>query len=129
VPVKPLGLGGFEGFRIQDRAMPDAVHVIAADERVLIVYGRGATLAALGSDPNLGSTDGFTRARDSLGDGLTVSAYADIATIVSLIESALPADEMYEANVRPFLDPLTHFVVGSKIEGDRTIARLVIGVR
>jgi hypothetical protein len=132
VPVEPLGLGSFEGFRIQDRSMPEGIHVIAADERVVIVYGREAALAALGSDPNLGSTEGFTAATAALGDGFAVSGYADIGAVVRVVEGALGTggeDALYDARVRTFLDPLSFFVVGSKVEGDRTMARLVIGVR
>jgi hypothetical protein len=127
-PVKPLGLDGFEGFSLQDRSMPQSINVVAADDRVLVVYGRAATLAALGADPSLGGTEGYAAAQAGLGDGFSVSGYLDIAPVLDLIRSASGADPAYENGVKPFLTPLSYVVFGTRVDGDRVVARVVIGV-
>lgn len=130
VPVGPLGFGEFEGFAIRAENAPDAVNVVDADERVLVIYGRNAAAAALGSDPSLAGNETYQAATDGLGDGFGVVAYVDVATVIDLLAGASGAvDPSYEADVEPFLDPLSYLVFGSKIEGDRSITRVVIGAR
>lgn len=129
VPIKPLDMGGFEGFSIQDKAMPEAINVALADERVLIVYGRDSTLAALGSDPSLAGSESFTAAKSSLGDGFAVIGFLDIGSIVGLFESAASSDPIYQNNVKPYLDRLSSVAIGSKKDGDHTVTRVVISVR
>jgi Protein of unknown function (DUF3352) len=129
-PTRPLGLGEFEGFAVRDRGMPDSVNVVAADERVLVIYGRDATLAALGSDPSLAGNETFQAASEGLGEGFGVVGYVDLASVIDLVSGAAgPLDPAYEADVKPFLDPLTYLVFGSRVEGDRSITRVVIGAR
>jgi hypothetical protein len=127
VPIKPLGFGEFDGFSVKDRSMPEPIFVVAADERVIIAYGRNATLAALGSDPSLGGTEGFAAAKTSLGDGFAVSGYLDLERIVKLVGDFPGAYGDVVAG--PFLDPLDFVVFGTRSEGAETIARMVIGVR
>lgn len=128
-PVKPLGFGEFEGFALQDETMPQPINFVLADERVLIVYGRDATLAALGSDPSLGGTEGFAAAKASLGDGFTVSGYLDVDRILELVTAVSGPSASYNADVKPFLDPLSLVVFGSRTDGERVVSRVVIGVR
>jgi hypothetical protein len=128
-PVVPLDLGQFEGFSIQDKGMAEPINFVLADQRVLIVFGDNATLAALGSDPALASDANFTAARDGLGDGFSVAGYLDMARAVSIIDSEIPTDPAYDNDVKPFLEHLSYAVFGSKREGDRLLTRAVIGVK
>lgn len=128
-PVKPLGLGEFDGFSIQDKTIPETINFVLADERVLIVYGRDATLAALGSDPSLAGNENFAAAKAGLGDGFAVAGYVDFQNIVALFENQASSDPVYENDVKPFLDRFAFVVFGSRTEGDRLVSRVVIGVR
>lgn len=128
-PVKPLDLGQFDGFSIQDKAMPEAINFVLADERVLIVYGRDATLAALGTDPSLAGNETFGAAKAGLGEGFAVAGYMDFQSIVALFEDQASSDPVYDNDVKPFLDRFSFVVFGSRTEGDRLVTRAVIGVR
>ena len=128
-PIKPLDMGTFDGFSLQDRSMPEPINFVLADQRVLIIYGEVATLAALGSDPSLAGTDEFSAAEASLGDGFSVAGYVDISSIVSIFEKEAPSDPVYEEDVKPILDRFSFVVFGSRTDGDRLLTRAVIGVR
>jgi hypothetical protein len=130
VPVRPSEFPEVTGFSIRDPGAPEAIHVIA-EERVFVVYGEQATLDAFGTDPALGGTEGYELAVDALGEGFTPSAYFDIQRIIQLIEtvSAARSDTVYQQDVKPNLDPLTHIVIGSKLDDDMLIQRVIIGAR
>ncbi|MGH2730251.1 MAG: DUF3352 domain-containing protein, partial [Actinomycetota bacterium] len=129
-PVHASEFPDFGGFTIRDPETPEAIHVIAAD-RVIAAYGKQAALDALGTDPSLGGTEGYERALDALGQGFTPSIYLDIQKIIDLIEVGTGAgfDPIYQEEVKPNLDPLTHIVFGSKVDGDTVIQRVIIGVQ
>jgi hypothetical protein len=129
-PVQPSEFPDFGGFTIRDPEAPEAIHVIAAD-RVIAAFGKQAALDALGTDPSLGGSEGYERALDALGEGFIPSIYFDIQKIIDLIEVGTGAgfDPIYQEEVKPNLDPLTHVVFGSKVDGNTVIQRVVIGVQ
>lgn len=129
VSLQPLTLPGVEGFSIQEPEMPQPINFVAAD-KVVIAFGNEATEAALQSDETLADNPTFQAAGSALGEGFSTSAYFDIATIVGFAETAggFSTDETYQADVKPWLDPLSFVAAGSKVEGDRITQRFIIGV-
>ena len=127
--LRPLTLPGVEGFSIQEPGMPQPINFVAAD-RVVIAYGNEATQAALGSGDTLDDSPTFQAASSALGDGFSTSAYFDIAAIVTFAEAAggFSGEETYQADVKPWLDPLSFVAAGSKVEDGRTTQRFIIGV-
>jgi Protein of unknown function (DUF3352) len=127
-PVRSLDLGDFPGFAIQDPFMPEPVNVIDAKDRVLVTYGRSATLEALGSDPTLGSTADFRAADESLGADFAMSFFLSVDPILRLAESFGAGSDRDYQETKAFLEPLWYATGGSKLSGDSLIQRFVIGV-
>jgi Protein of unknown function (DUF3352) len=146
VAVRPLTIPGVEGFAIQEKDQPQPINVVAGAEKVVIAFGNLATEQALRGDVTLEDSKTFIEASDALGPGFTVSAFFEADPIQGLVESSvLPtlqtfdpttgqvvpdadAQTNYQENVRPFIDPLSFLVSGTRIEDDTSITRLVIGV-
>ena len=84
----------------------------------------------LSPDETLDESDRFNAAKDALGDDITPSFYLDFLPIVQLVESTGQAttDPDYQA-AKPYLDALDFLAAGTKTDGDRMIASLVLGVR
>ncbi|MDQ4143348.1 MAG: DUF3352 domain-containing protein [Actinomycetota bacterium] len=145
-PVKDLGIPGVEGFAIQDPFQPQPINVVAGDERVVIAYGDLATQQALESSTTLQEDETFNTAEAALGDGFTLSGYFEANAIQTLVEdSVLPsittldpttgqpipntdAQQTYDDDVKPFIDPLSFVAFGSRLDGDTTLARFIVGV-
>ena len=85
----------------------------------------------LSPDETLDDSDRFNAARDTLGDDMTACVLPRLrADPRPLLESTGQAasDPDYQA-AKPYLDALDFLVAGSKVDGDRTTASLVLGVK
>lgn len=118
-----------EGFALKARDMPEPFNVIAADERVLAIYGDAATGFALGSDPSLAGTPTFENARASLGDGYALAGFVDLSVLSELLERAGVMDAPYGPQIKMWTEPLSFISFGTKIEGNTSLQRVVLGVR
>lgn len=118
------------GFSVQVPGVPVGAEIGLADGKVVLAFG-GATLDDVVSPAEtLDGSDRFNTARDALGEGLTPNFFFDFPPLVSLIESTGQAtqDPSYQA-AKPYLDALDYLVAGSKVDGDRTSASIVLGLR
>jgi hypothetical protein len=129
VPVAPVEIEGLSGFSISNAPeLPQPINVVAGGDRVIIGYGEGATAEAIRAEQTLGESGAFQAAGEALGDDFNPSFYLQVPAVVSLIEGFVPADDpTYQEDVKPWVDPLTHIVAGSKLEGDTLVQKLVIG--
>jgi hypothetical protein len=127
-PVTPTEVDGFEGFSLQQEGAPQPVYVVGGD-RVVIAYGRDATERAISGTESLDDSDAFQRASHALGDDFTPSFFLDMGAVIELIEGlGATQDATYQEDVKPWVDPLSHVVYGTKLDGDIIVGKLVIGV-
>ncbi len=146
VQVKRLRLPGLEGFSVQDETMPQPVNIVVGNGKVVVAYSDLATQQALESDVTLGDSEVFRTAQAAVGEDFAVQGFFDMDPIQELVETAVipsmqtldpatgtaipdtQAQQQYEEDVKPFLDPLSFVAFGSKLEGNTTISRFVVGV-
>ena len=146
-PVKPLGVPGFEGFSLQDPFQPQPINVAVGNGRVVFAYGDLATEQALEADVTLEEqSETFGAATEALGEDFSMSGFFEADAIQGLVESSvLPtlttydpasgqvipnteAQDRYENDIKPFIDPLSFIAFGSRIEDGTTTTRMVVGV-
>lgn len=119
-----------DGFSIQVAGAPVGAEVALQDGKVVVAVG-GATVDDVVSAPDaLDGSDRFTTAREALGEDVTPSFFLDFSPVVSLIESTGQAtqDPDYQ-QAKPYLDALDYLVSGSRVESDRSMFSLVLGLR
>lgn len=134
VPTEDAERAQYEGFSVQAGA-PAPLYALAA-ERFIVTYGERATDAAIDPGETLGDEGTFQTAEDALGDGYSPSIYVDFDGLVAVIEFARTfsgvdedaAGDSYETEVKPWLDPISFLVSGSRQDGDRLFQRLFVGV-
>jgi hypothetical protein len=128
-PVSPVEIEGLSGFAVSNPPeLPQPVNVVAGGDRVVIAYGDSATREAIEASDTLDGSEAFQEAGEALGDDFNPSFYLEVPAVVSLIEGFMPTDDpTYQQDVKPWIDPLTHIVAGSKLEGDTLVQRVVIG--
>lgn len=127
VPVTPVTVSGAKGFSIQDPSLPQPVNVVAGD-RVVVAYGQQATEQALAATATLADSAAYKTAAGGLGQDFAPSGFFNLDGVTQILESTpMASDPSYGQNVKPWLDPLTYVVFGSKRDGDTQISRLVIG--
>ena len=146
-PVTELNLPGADGFTVQEVGQPQPINVAVGNGRVVIAYGDLATEQALEAEVTLeGQSDVFAQAADALGEDFTMAGFFEADAIQTLVEDeVLPtlttfdpasgqfiqnteAQERYEEDIKPFVDPLSFLAFGSRIEEETTTTRLVVGV-
>lgn len=122
--------GDFDGFSVQAGA-PAPIYALAAD-RFIVTYGEKATDDAIAPDETLGDDEKFQAAAEALGDGYSPSIYVDFDGLMAVVEFAQSftgeVDETYARDVKPWLDPISFAVAGSRRDGDRLFQRFFVGV-
>jgi hypothetical protein len=122
--------GEYEGFSAQAGA-PAPLYALAAD-RFIVAYGDRAADSAIEPEETLGDDETFQRAEEALGDGYSPSIYVDFDGMIALIEFGLTFsgsnDDSYQEDVKPWLDPISFVVTGSRHDGDRLFQSLFVGV-
>lgn len=138
---------GVEGFAVQPApGLPQPINVVVGGNKVVVAYGDPATQQALEADDTLEDQEQFQAAQAAVGEEFAIQGYFAMDPIQDLVEAAViptlqtfdeetftmvpdtEAQERYEEDVKPFLDPLAFFAFGSKVDGDVTVSRLVVGV-
>ena len=119
-----------DGFDVTVPGLPVGGQVAVSDGKFVGAAGSVTVDDVLSPDETLDDSDRFNAARDSLGDDMTASFFLDFAPIMALLESTgeVSSDPDYQA-AKPYLDALDYVVAGSKVDGDRTTASLVLGVK
>lgn len=130
VPTEDETRGDYQGFSVQAGA-PAPLYALVAD-RLIVTYGDRATDDAIDPEETLGDDGTFQTAEDALGDGYSPSIYVDFDGMIALIEFGRTfsgqTNDSYEDEVKPWLDPISYFVAGSRQDGDRLFQRLFVGV-
>ncbi|MDQ3941119.1 MAG: DUF3352 domain-containing protein [Actinomycetota bacterium] len=122
---------GHRGFAVS-AGIPAPIFALAAD-RLVIAYGNKATDDAIAPEDKLGDDPTFQLAEAALGGDLEPSFFVNFEGVVELIEFAqgfggVSPDPTYQRDVRPWLDPISFVVAGSRRDGDRLIQGLFVGV-
>jgi hypothetical protein len=120
---------GFSGFSVRSSDLGDKPLVVATKgERIAIAYGLPAATKALNAEgPTLGESAEFKAAAGVLGD-TPIAAYLDGPAVVRLIDSLVdPGEEEWE-EAKPFAEAIEYAALGSGAEGDRSTAKLIIGI-
>jgi hypothetical protein len=128
-PVAPVEIEGLGGFAITNAPeLPQPVNIVAGGDRVVIGYGDEATSEAIRADNPLAESEAFQAAGEALGDDFNTSFYLEMPAVVTLLEGFIPVDDpTYREDVKPWIDPLTHIVAGSKLDGETLVQKVVIG--
>ena len=135
-PIQELTMPGVEGFSIQGPPIPQPVNVAVGDDRVVVAYGNLATEQALETEVTLEENENFQAAQDALGEDFSVAGYFEADPIQTFIEAAALAElastdpeqaDRYNEDIKPFIDPLSFFVFGQKVEGETSVTKLVVG--
>lgn len=122
--------GGFEGFSIR-AGLPAPIYALVED-RVIVSYGDRATDDAIEPGETLGDDPLFREATDALGDGYVPALFVDLDEVAKLVDFAQSfsgeSDQTFEQQVKPWLDPLSFFIAGSRQDGDRIFQTYFVGV-
>jgi Protein of unknown function (DUF3352) len=101
--------------------------VLTEDKRLVIGYGqRTAETALSGDGPTLGESPLYKQAVSALGE-TPIAAYADGPKALRLAADMLSDDDDFK-QAEPFLEKITYLALGSAPEGDRTAAKLIVGL-
>lgn len=124
-------LAGLEGFSVQIPGVPARVYALGG-ERLVIAYGEEAATAAAGEGATLEESEHFAAAQDAVGEDFNISFYLDVDAAQEFGEAVAgfagaPMD-VYEEDVKPYVDVFTHVVAAAKSEGDTIVQKLVVGV-
>lgn len=139
-PVTPVTIGGLRGVTSADESSPIRGTLLGGDRLVLAVEGPKAEVGsaadgATGAAGMLADTTAFDAASRALGSGFAPVFYLDIDAVAEVVDSVF---EQIEASSdgsievqgpqdpSPYIDPLAHLVVGTRVDGDHVLQRLVI---
>ncbi len=114
---------GGVGIQFATTATGPPVQLAAAGSTFVIAFGKGALDDALNPTATLDSTANYTAAVASL-KGTPPSAYVDVQSILGLVDGLLASNAQYQ-KVKPYLDPFTSVIAGSK-DG---VAKIVVNVK
>ena len=121
---------GYEGFSIGE-GLPQPIYALVKD-RLIITFGERATEDLIAADDLLADAAGFESAQAALGTGFTPALFIDADAAISLGEFAAATTgslpEEYTEDVKPWLDPISFVISGSREEGDRLIQKVVVGI-
>jgi len=117
-----------DGFDLQAQGAPIGAEVAVQDDKVVIAAGADTAQDVLSPSETLGDSDTFQAAEDDLGNDLTPSVFVNFAPIMDLIDSTGESDADIES-ARPYLNALDFLIGGSKVDGDRSVAGVTLGVQ
>jgi hypothetical protein len=124
--VAPATVDGARGVRITAPGQfPGSVFAVLRGDRLVVAYTEAATREALSPDQQLGNSPEFQKASASLGDA-PPSLYVAFEPIANLAAAANPENA---AQIRQYLGALISLAAGSRVEGNRQVARLVVNLR
>lgn len=118
------------GFSIQVAGAPVGAEIGLQNGEVVLAVGGDTIDDVTSPSETLDGSDRFNAAADALGDDVTPSFFLDFEPVISLFESTGQAtqDPDYQS-AKPYLDALDYLVSGGKVDGDRTTASIVLGLK
>lgn len=125
VSVGEANVGGARGVRFSIQGVPGAVNAVVRGDRMVIAYTDAATREALNPRRPLSDSPEFQQAARSLGGGQP-SLYVALEPLSQLIAAASPdsADQ-----IRQYMGAFSNVVAGSRVQGNRQIARVVVNLK
>jgi hypothetical protein len=130
--LTPLRLGGGgQGFDVTDQEgePPLPFHFVQRGDRVVVGYRDQVTESAFQAGEPLSADPDFTAAREALGDEPPLNFFLSIPTALKLAEAQGVAEDPQYVRLKPYLQSLAFLAAGSAQKGDRTISRLILGVK
>jgi hypothetical protein len=118
-----------EGFVVRQPDGGEPIYVVfdEVNSRAIVTYGLKARLEAVSPDL-VSNNGGFKRAMSDLGPDYTPRAYVHVPTLIELLRNLnVIAGPTYE-DARPFLAPISHITIGSRLVRDNVLQRIVIGI-
>ena len=123
--------GNITGFSVRSPDLGSKPLIVGtAGEKIVIAYGPKAAAQALrGQAQTLGQTPDFEAGKKALGS-TPISAFAEGGPTLGLVEALLPADKQEDlAEAKPFLEKIAYLAIGSEAEGEKTNAKVIIGLQ
>jgi hypothetical protein len=130
VDVGPLALpGGGDGFTVSIPEAPSSIHVVLREDRLVAAYGDESAEEALDPETELGGSDALGTVREGLGEDFELGGFVDFGPLTELF-AASPAAAVPEfAQAQPILESIAYLAFGNRVEGDRSISRIVLGLQ
>jgi hypothetical protein len=131
IRVQPLAAAeGDAAFELIDRTgeLPQPVRVLQRDERIVVGYGSRALTQALEPGRTLAGSDAFGRAAQAVGE-LGLDAFIAPSPALELARSLGGDADADLESVREALQGVDYLAVGSGARDDRSLVRLVLGLR
>jgi hypothetical protein len=126
---KPVRIEGAEtAFAFAEPGAKKPVVLARGADRVVVAYGEAAAAAAFSEDQKLTDAGTYGEARALLGDDYEPSFLLSLPPVLSLIEAAGGADADF-AKAKRYLDALTVVAGGGETTDERSVSRVVIGLK
>lgn len=130
-PTRPVERDGLEGASVQEAGMPAPVFILGGP-RLILGYGQDATDEAIVPTEPLEQDPTYRAAAEAL-DGYAAGLFVDLEVALGFAENAMglagAPTETYETQVRPWLEPFSYLVAGTRRDGDTLLQRVVVGLR
>jgi hypothetical protein len=105
------------------------LHATQRGRDVILAYGDRAARLAMSPTQPLASAIAFRAASRALGAGFSVSTYVKVAPILTLAESMGARSNPDYEELKPALQAIDYFIVGSGGKRDAARTRIQIGYR
>jgi hypothetical protein len=129
VDVEPAATGA--GFTITIPGAPVGAEVVQDGDRVVAAGGAVSVEDVL--DPGEGTLDDseeFQAAREALGEDLQVGLYVSLDELFGLVDGIPGAgDDPDYREAKAYLDHLAYLIAGSRRDGERDLAGIVLGLQ
>jgi hypothetical protein len=126
---KPVRIAGAEtAFAFAEPGAKKPVVLARGADRVVVAYGEEAAAAALSGDAKLAEAGTYGDAKAVLGGDYEPSFLLSLPQVLSLVEAAGEADADF-ATAKRYLDALTVVAGGGETTDERSVSRLVVGLK
>jgi hypothetical protein len=128
--VQDVTTAGEQGFSVSPAGSPIQLQIVQKDGKVVAGVGSDSVDEALSPTSSLSDSDAFGSARDALGSDFVPVTYLGFVPLFSLVNTIpqASADPGYE-QAKPYLDHLDYVIIGAQRDGDRSLGKLVLGLR
>jgi Protein of unknown function (DUF3352) len=127
--VKPVALPGAESaFEVTETDASGPFYLARAEGKVVGAYGKKAAVAALQPEAKLADSPAFEQAKNVLGEDTTPSFLLALQPALRLRDAVGDRDADFD-RVRPYLETISVFAAGGRLDGDDVHSRLAAAFR
>ncbi|HEU4701106.1 MAG TPA: hypothetical protein VFS37_01390, partial [Conexibacter sp.] len=129
VLVQPASGAGARGFQAQIPQSPQPIVVLAKGDKLAAGYAASSAEELLDPQQRFDESSAGKAAIDTLGDGYEPSLVVIVPPIVGLMRAL---DQLQIADLAPaipYVEAYRSLAVGTKLDGDRTVVRIVAALR